>query len=180
MGLNKRRRHVKWVYDGEKIIKIGKQELYPRVYRKFWNLSQYDTNILEKYNLKKAIYNYVGYSNEIYQSERHSKWFGNIRSKHHVNQDIITFLFNLERFYREELKYSDTEINQNIKPKEEILCRCESIESAKKQEKYYTGHYHSSAFFGETLEDYHILLSDKDSSYRSIEKDGIRTLIAKY
>ena len=180
MGLNKYRKYVKWVYDGERIIKIGKQELYPRVYRKFWNLSQYDSSILEKYNLSPSIYNYIGYSNEIYQSERHSKWFRNIRNKHHVNKDIPTFINNLERFYREELKYSETEIKQNIKPVEEILCRCKSIESAKKQEKVYTGHYHSSAFFGETLEDYHILLSDKDSSYKTIEKDGIRTLIAKY
>ena len=172
MGLNKRRKYVKWVYDGERIVKIGKQELYPRVYRKFWNLSQYDTNILEKYNLKKAIYNYIGYSNEIYQSERHSKWFRNIRSKHHVKQDIITFLDNLERFYREELKYSEIE----IKPIEEILCRCESIEGAKKMEKVFTGHYH----FLSSLDTNHILLSDKDSSYKTIEKDGIRTLIAKY
>ena len=176
MGLNKRRKYVKWVYDGERIIKIGAKELYPRVYHKFWDLSQYDTNILEKYNLSTSIYNYVGYSNEIYQSERHSKWFRNIRNKHHVNQDIITFLFNLERFYREELKYSETEIKQNIKPSEEILCRCKTIESAKKQEKYYTGHYH----FLSSLDPNHILLSDKDSSYKTIEKDGIRTLIAKY
>ena len=172
MGLNKRRKYVKWVYDGERIVKIGKQELYPRVYRKFWNLSQYDTNILEKKKKKKAIYNYIGYSNEIYQSERHSKWFRNIRSKHHVKQDIITFLDNLERFYREELKYSEIE----IKPIEEILCRCESIEGAKKMEKVFTGHYH----FLSSLDTNHILLSDKDSSYKTIEKDGIRTLIAKY
>ena len=179
MGLNKRRKYVKWVYDSERIIKIGKQELYPRVYRKIWDLSQYDTNILEKYNLKKAIYNYIGYSNEILQSKRHAKWFSNIRNKHHVNQDIPTFINNLERFYREELKYSETEIKQNIKPSEEILCRCKTIESAKKQEKYYTGHYHSSAFFGEVLDPHYILLSSKDSCYKTIEKNGIRTLIAK-
>lgn len=172
MGLNKRRKYVKWVYDGERIIKIGVKELYPRVYRKFWDLSQYDTNILQKYNLSPSIYNYIGYSNEIYQSERHSKWFSNIRNKHHVNQDIMTFLFNLERFYREELKYSEIE----IKPIEEILCRCKTIESAKKQEKVFTGHYH----FLSSLDPNHILLSDKDSSYKTIEKDGIRTLIAKY
>lgn len=176
MGLNKRRRHVKWVYDGERIIKVGAKELYPRVYRKIWDLSQYDTNILEKYNLSTSIYNYIGYSNEKYQSERHSKWFRNIRNKHHVNQDIITFLANLERFYREELNYSEIEIKQNIKPSEEILCRCESKESAKKQEKIFTGHYH----FLSSLDSNHILLSDKDSSYKTIEKDGIRTLIAKY
>lgn len=175
MGLNKRRKYVKWVYDGERIIKVGKQELYPRVYRKFWNLSQYDTNILQKYNLSPSIYNYVGYSNEIYQSERHAKWFRNIRNKHHVNQDIMTFLFNLERFYREELKYSETEIKQNIKPSEEILCRCKTIKRAKKMEKVYTGHYHFLSF----LDTNHILLSDKDSSYKTIEKGGIRTLIAK-
>ena len=176
MGLNKYRKYVKWVYDGEKIIKVGAKELYSRVYRKIWDLSQYDSSILEKYNLKKAIYSYVGYSNEKYQSERHAKWFRNIRNKHHVKQDIITFLDNLERFYREELNYSETEIKQNIKPSEEILCRCKTIESVKKMEKVLTGHYH----FLSSLDSNHILLSDKDSSYKTIEKDGIRTLIAKY
>ena len=176
MTLNKYRKYVKLVYDGEKIIKVGAKELYSRVYRKIWDLSQYDSSILEKYNLKKAIYSYVGYSNEKYQSERSSKWFSNIRNKHHVNQDIMTFLANLERFYREELNYFEIEIKQNTKPTEEILCRCETIEGAKKMEKVFTGNYH----FLSSLDPNHILLSDKDSCYKTIEKGGIRTLIAKY
>lgn len=167
------------IYDGTRIIKVGARELYSYVYRRTWNLTQSEMDQLEKYGLKQAKYIYIGQSSEIYPSDRTAKWKNNIENKHSINDDILEFIDNLKRFYKHELKYSDNMIDNILIPEAEIICRCESREIAKKLEKYFTGHYQFLASFYDSLETQYILLSDRDSNLKTIEKDGILTIEAK-
>ena len=65
MNLNKRRnKRNKFTYDGNQIILIGAKELYPFVYKRIWDLTQYDTKLLKQYGLEKSIYVYIGSSDK--------------------------------------------------------------------------------------------------------------------
>ena len=63
MNLNKNKRK-KFTYDGKKIIKVGAKELYPFVYKRIWDLTEYDKELLISYGLKKAKYIRSGQFNE--------------------------------------------------------------------------------------------------------------------
>ena len=51
--------HEKFIYDGERIIKVKNRELYHFVYRRTWGLTTYDQKVLENYGLRKSKYVYV-------------------------------------------------------------------------------------------------------------------------
>ena len=56
MNLNQyKNKRNKFTYDGNRIILRGSKELYPFVYKRIWDLTQYDRDVLESYGLNKAI-----------------------------------------------------------------------------------------------------------------------------
>ena len=172
MVLNKFRKYVKWVFDGERIVKIGKRELYPRVYKRVWNMSNYSADVLDKYSLEPKEYLYIGQSKSEYISHRDNNWATKIKQQYKVNKDILEFIDNLKRFYKQELKYSNSMIDRIIIPAGEILCRCENKSSAMKLEKHITGQYSFLSLFDDSF----ILLSDKDSTLKIDNVDGIKML----
>lgn len=172
MNLNKHKnKRNKLTYDASRIILKGVKELYAFVYKRTWDLTQYDKDVLEKYDLKKAEYVYIGSSDDVNLRRRCNTWKADIKRNKNVSEDIIKFINNLKKFYELETNYTTKEIEYLLYYNTSVIARCESLQSARKLEKHYTTNYHQDDSFGEILETQIILLSKKDSNLKEI-KDG--------
>lgn len=176
MNLNRNRRK-KFEYDGERIIKVGKRELYPFVYKRIWDLTKFDTKVLEKYGLKKAIYIYVGSSDKYNLRKRNTDWkIDIIQDRKNVAKHIRVFISNLRRLYDVETSYTSEEIDYLLFYNASIIARCKSRLDATSLEKYFTSHYHDLDSYGEILDKRIVLLSKVDSNLKEI-KDGAVTVL---
>ena len=87
----------------------------PFVYKREYDLTGYDVEILQKYELEQAIYVYVGSSCAYNMRARSSKWRYHIRTNNKsICCNIKNFIHNLELFYKMELKLSDNIINDKL------------------------------------------------------------------
>lgn len=184
MNLNKyRSKRMKFTYDSDsqsqRIIREGVRELYAFVYKRLYDLTKYDSEVLEKYELKRAKYVYLGSSNEINLRRRCSVWKADIKRNKNVSKDIIKFIKNLKRFYELETDYTVEEIDYLLYYNASIIARCENLQSARKLEEYFTTEYHQLDFYDEILEQHIILLSKKDSVLKDIKDDSIKLLQVK-
>ena len=181
MTVNKyRSKRIKYTYNGHKIIKKGTPELYSFVYKRVWDLTQYDRATLRKYGLSKAIYVYVGSSNKYNVNHRSSAWKHDItRDVKLVAKHIREFIQNLKTFYILETTLTATEIDQLLYYNAKVVARAESKQGARTLEKAYTTQYHQLDFYGDILDTQYILLSKVDSKLEEVSKDGVRALTYK-
>jgi hypothetical protein len=179
MNLNQyKNKRNKFTYDGNRIILRGSKELYPFVYKRIWDLTQYDRDVLESYGLNKAIYVYIGSSNKYNLNTRSSKWkYEILNNTKSVSKDIKAFIGKLKVFYELETSYTAKQIDYLLYYNASIIARCESLQSARKLEKSFTTKYHNIDFYGEILEQHTILLSKVDSQLKDI-KDGTITVLS--
>ncbi len=178
MNLNKhKKKYHKLTYDGKKIITKGAKELYPFVYKRIWDLTQYDTNVLQSYGLNKALYIYIGSSNKYNLIDRCSRFRNSIlNNRNNVSKDIRAFVGKLKVFYELETSYTAKEIDYLLYYNAEIIARCESLQGARKLEKYFTTEYHNLDFYGEILEQHTILLSKVDSNLKDVEDGAVKVI----
>lgn len=178
MNLNKhKKKYHKLAYDGKKIITKGAKELYPFVYKRIWDLTQYDTNVLQSYGLTKAMYIYIGSSNKYNLNTRSSKWkYEILNNTSSVAKHIREFINKLKVFYELETSYTSKEIDYLLYYNASIIARCESLQGARKLEKYFTTKYHHNDFMGEILEQYTILLSKVDSNLIDVKDGDVKVL----
>lgn len=178
MNLNKhKKQYHKMKYDGKKIITIGKKELYAFVYKRTWDLTQYDANTLHSYGLCKAIYLYIGSSNKYNLKSRCNDWKYEIEhNRSNASKEIREFISKLKKFLELETDLTLKEIDNYLYYSADIIGRCESVQGARKLEKYFTSKYHHLDFFGEILEEHIILLSKVDSGLRDKKVDWIYEL----
>lgn len=170
----------KFTYDGQLIIKIGKKELYPFVYKRIWDLTKYDEELLNNYGLKKAKYIYIGSSGLYNLKARCSHWKYEIKKNNKcISKEIRNFIYRLECFYKLETSYTKKMIEELLYYNAEIIARCESKKQAIELEKFYTSNYHGLDFMGEILEPQVILLSKVDSGFKEQENKGIKALKVK-
>lgn len=181
MNLNKnRKKYHRFKYDGKKIILIGKKEIYPFVYKRIWDLTQYDKDVLEKYDLKKAKYIYIGSSDKYNLRKRCTDWkIEIIKNRKNVAKHIRQFIFNLKAFYELETSYTFEEIDYLLYYNASVIARCESKEVARKLEQHFTSHYHDLDSYGEILDKHIILLSKVDSELKEIKYGTITVLKVK-
>ena len=126
----------KFNYDGNKIIKVGAEELYPFVYKRLWDLTQYDTKVLESYGLSKALYVYIGSSSKTNLRKRNRDWkYEIVNDGKSVSKRIKDFIRKLKKFYEEETDYTRQEINEMLYHSSEIMTRCESLQGPRTVEK---------------------------------------------
>lgn len=179
MNLNKhKKKYHKLTYDGKKIITKGAKELYPFVYKRIWDLTQFDTNVLESYGLNKALYVYIGSSNKYNLNTRCSNWRTEIlNNTKSVSKDIRAFIGKLKVFYELETSYTAEEIDYLLYYNASVIGRCESIQGARKLEKYFTTEYHNLDFYGEILEQHTILLSKVDSNLKDVQDGAVKVLM---
>lgn len=92
------------------------------VYVRNWDLLQYDKDILSKYDLEKLNYWYIGSTQETL-AERRAKFkyqmINQVKSEGensdcYVMNETSIFLNNLVRFYRDELKLSESDIDKLV------------------------------------------------------------------
>ena len=179
MNLNKcMNKRNKFTYDGNQIILIGAKELYPFVYKRIWDLTQYDTKLLKQYGLEKSIYVYIGSSNKYNLNARSSTWKNAIENNRiNVSKEIKAFINKLKLFYQFETSYTAKEIDYLLFYNASIIARCESIQSARKLEKQFTTNYHSMDFYGEILELHTILLSKVDSNLTEVKDGAVKVIM---
>ncbi|MDV9873720.1 hypothetical protein RHG62_18925, partial [Clostridioides difficile] len=145
----------------------------PFVYKREYDLTGYDVEILQKYELEQAIYVYVGSSCAYNMRARSSKWRYHIRTNNKsICCNIKNFIHNLELFYKMELKLSDNIINDklyysNIAEFEEF----ETLEKAREVESTIISQYQFLDSINHMLKQKIILLSNKDSVL-NITKNG--------
>lgn len=178
MNLNKHKnKRNKFTYDGKQIILRGAKELYPFVYKRIWDLTQYDTTVLESYGLTKAIYTYIGSSNKYNLNTRSGKWkYEILNNTSSVAKHIRAFINKLKVFYELETSYTAKEIDYLLYYNASIIARCESLQGARKLEKHFTTKYHHNDFMGEILEPHTILLSKVDSQLNEVKDGAVRVL----
>ena len=92
------------------------------VYVRNWDLLQYDAEVLLKYNLEKASYWYIGSTKETL-AEREAKFKYQMlnqeksdskNSKRYVKNKTSIFIKNLVKFYKNELKLSENDIDKLV------------------------------------------------------------------
>lgn len=181
MNLNKHKKTKnKFIYDGKQITRIGKKELYPFVYKRIWDLTPYDKDILQSYGLNKAMYIYIGSSNKYNLIDRCSAWkYEIVNNIKNISKDIRAFISKLKLFYELEMNYTPKRIDYLLYYNASIIARCESLQGARKLEKHLTTHYHSLDFYGEILEPQTILLSKVDSQLKEIKDGSVMALKKK-
>ncbi|MDV9820310.1 hypothetical protein RHG46_19240 [Clostridioides difficile] len=146
----------------------------PFVYKREYDLTGYDVEILQKYELEQAIYVYVGSSCAYNMRARSSKWRYHIRTNNKsICCNIKNFIHNLELFYKMELKLSDNIINDklyysNIAEFEEF----ETLEKAREVESTIISQYQFLDSINHMLKQKIILLSNKDSVLCQFNTDG--------
>lgn len=178
MNLNKyKNKRNKFTYDGNQIILRSAKELYPFVYKRIWDLTQYDTTVLQSYGLNKALYTYIGSSNKYNLNTRSSKWkYEILNNTKSVAKHIREFIFKLKVFYELETSYTADEIDYLLYYNASVIARCESLQGARKLEKHFTTKYHHNDFIGDILEQYIILLSKVDSNLTEVKDGAIKVL----
>lgn len=145
----------------------------PFVYKREYDLTGYDVDILQKYQLEQAIYIYVGSSCAYNIKARSSKWRYHIKTNNSsICHTIRNFIHNLELFYKKELKLSDNIIDDklyysNVVEFEEF----ETLEKARAIESAIIGQYQFLDSVNHMLKQKIILLSNNDSVL-NITKNG--------
>ena len=178
MNINKnRKKSQRYTYDGTRIIKKGSKELYSFVYKRVWDLTQYDKKLLQNYGLEPCQYVYIGSSNKYNLNDRNSHWrYEILKNSKNVSKEIKLFLSKLKILYRLETRYTDDEINELLYYSSEIIARCESLQGARSVESHWTSYYHELDSLGEIKETPIILLSKKDSNLRENKNEVVSIL----
>lgn len=129
LNLNKHRsKRNKFTYDGNQIIKIGTMELKPLIYLRrfdFTDLSYYKSH---KYGIYRAIYQYVGYSDDYNLGNRTAKWTRNNLSKENKIGKFLRALMQMHRFK------SVRELNRYLMEYTTTLKRFDTIKQARTTE----------------------------------------------
>ncbi|MCR1638433.1 hypothetical protein, partial [Clostridioides difficile] len=145
---------------------MNKKVEKPFVYKREYDLTKYDTKVLQKYNLEQAIYIYVGSSCAYNMRARSSKWRYHIRKNNgSICYTIRNFIHNLELFYKRELELPDNIIDDklyysNVVEFEEF----ETLEKAREIESTIISQYQFLDSVNYMLKQKIILLSNNDSA----------------
>ncbi|HBF8836514.1 TPA: hypothetical protein KO142_003958 [Clostridioides difficile] len=145
---------------------MNKKVEKPFVYKREYDLTKYDTKVLQKYNLEQAIYIYVGSSCAYNMRARSSKWRYHIRKNNgSICHTIRNFIHNLELFYKRELELSNNIIDDklyysNVVEFEEF----ETLEKAREVESTIISQYQFLDSVNYMLKQKIILLSNNDSA----------------
>lgn len=177
MNLNKNRHKKKLLkYQDGRIVTIGKMEIYPFVYKRSWDLTQYNSELLEEYNLTRSLYVYIGSSDKYNVKDRCANWRNSIiNNRANVSKDIKIFINNLKLFLELETNLDAKEIDNYLYYNATVIARHESIQGVRALETKYTSQYNVLDFFNKITEEPIILLSKLDSGL----KDNNSTLSAK-
>lgn len=162
MKLNKNKKKFdRLTYDGSRIVKIGKKEVYPIVYVRefdFTNLNYYKSN---KHGIHRAIHQYIGHSEDYNLIARTSKW---TRRNINLNNDKGKLLRALIEMYKfKNIK----ELNKYVMDNTTILKRCDTVEDAKKLESTLI----SINMYQDANNKFIICLNERDEEVK-ISKDG--------
>ncbi|VIG13018.1 Uncharacterised protein [Clostridioides difficile] len=145
---------------------MNKKVEKPFVYKREYDLTKYDTKVLQKYELEQAIYVYVGSSCAYNMRARSSKWRYHIRTNNKsICHTIRNFIHNLELFYKRELELSNNIIDDklyysNVVEFEEF----ETLEKAREVESTIISQYQFLDSVNYMLKQKIILLSNNDSA----------------
>lgn len=153
----------------------------PFVYKREYDLTGYDVDILQKYQLEQAIYIYVGSSCAYNIKARSSKWRYHIKTNNSsICHTIRNFIHNLELFYKRELRFSDNIIDDklyysNVVEFEEF----ETLEKAREIESSLIGQYQFLDSVNHMLKQKIILLSNNDSMLHMVKSGSKAALKIK-
>ena len=129
MNLNKhKKQYHKMRYDGNKIIKIGKFELYPILYLREFDFTKLSNYKSKKYNIKRGIYKYIGVSEDYNLSSRTSKWVNRNISKDNKIGEFLRSIMQMEKLS------NIKELNKYLSNHIRVLRRYDTIEKAKEIE----------------------------------------------
>ena len=152
---------------------MSKKAPSPFLYERTYDLTQYDENLLKKYNLERAIYKYVGSSSKYNLTARNSSLkYDVLNDTKFVNKNLKEFLNNLISFYKDELEIELEKIYDDIFYKSSRLLEyCKTLEEARKKEFDLINKYHVRSLLRTVDMKKVIILSTKDGGLKEILKD---------
>ena len=81
------------------------------LYQREYDLTQYNSEVLKKYNLETKRYIYIGATTQK-MYDRNAKWrYSILTNQFCVSKEIKQFIHNIKRFYKYELDMLNDEIN---------------------------------------------------------------------
>lgn len=138
------------------------------LYQREYDLTEYNSNILKKYNLEKKRYIYVGATiQKMY--DRNAKWRYSISNNSFcVSKEIKQFIYNLKRFYKYELDMLDDEIDKKLFYEYDVLAQTNDFNILRELEQVTNASYLTMEFINEDI----VLLSKHDTKIK-IDNDKI-------
>lgn len=160
---------------------MSKKAPSPFLYERTYDLTQYDENLLKKYNLERAIYKYVGSSSKYNLTARNSSLkYDVLNNTKFVNKKLKEFLNNLISFYKDELEIELEKIYDDIFYKSSRLLEyCKTLEEARQKEFDLINKYHVRSLLRTVDMKKVIILSTKDGGLKEIVKDDLISIEGK-
>lgn len=154
------------------------------IYQRKWDFSEYSKETMEKYGLTNAVYYYFGHTKAYNLKARCSKWRWSIKNKKNVAKSIIDFIGKVERFYREELNYTEEEIKNNLYYNARKIGKTDRKDIKAKRfvktlERNYISKLHSNESWNDICDKKVYLISHQDSYLEEISDSGLKILRLK-
>lgn len=143
------------------------KKVTPYCYRRAFDLTMFDKELLKCYSLEQAKYYYIGSSN-IAQNERNSRWKSHIVAGYHIDKNVLDFMNKYKTFLEEQSDMDIKEIDKLLFDTLEIVSQHQSIENSKIFESDLIGHYQMLQATNETrsIKDRIFILNSHGSSVK--------------
>ena len=131
-------------------------------YKRAYDLSSHNKDLLEKYNLEQKEYVYVGATTKpMYY--RNAKWrYAILHNNRYVSKEIRSFIHNLKRFYKYELHMLNEEIDKQLFYTYEILAETNDYQMLRELEQVTNASYLMMEFINNDI----VLLSKFDTKIK--------------
>ena len=141
-------------------------------YRRTYDLTSHDNDLLKKYNLEAKTYVYIGATTQkMYY--RNAKWrYAILHNNSYVSKDIRSFMHNLKRYYKYELQMLNEEIDKQLFYTYDILAEVNNLQMLRELEQIVNASYLTLELVNDDI----VLLSKFDTK---IKIDDNRIVIKK-
>lgn len=116
------------------------KKVTPYCYKRVFDLTMFNKELLKCYGLEPAKYYYIGSSN-IEPKDRNNRWKSHIVAGYSIDRNTLNFMNKYMTFLQEQSDMSTKEIDKLLFDTLEVFSKHQSIENARKFENDLIGHY---------------------------------------
>ncbi|RDY29767.1 hypothetical protein CHL78_000935 [Romboutsia weinsteinii] len=143
------------------------KKVTPYCYKRVFDLTMFNKELLKCYSLEQAKYYYIGSSN-IGTRDRNNRWKSHIVARYSIDRNILDFITKYRMFLEEQSDMNAKEIDKLLFNTLEIVSQHQSIENSKIFESDLIGYYQILQATNETrsIKDKIFILNSRGSSVK--------------